>query len=152
MPLRVTGCHRHRKGSTRLDRDLPQRRPLTPADAEAWDDELEDEPERGSLLDRAIVLPVATGRWLAVAVTLLVGVLLRYLGLDRWPLSVRGADLAYAAHNLVRGEHVPNNLLGAPFAIEWTGLFLFIGGSSDAVARLAAATAGVLVIVAALRL
>lgn len=102
-----------------------------------------------SILDRDIILPASLWRWLAVSVAFVGAFLLRFLGLDRWPLSVEGSNIALAAHRLVRGESVPDHLLGAPFAVEWTALFFFAGGSAESVARIAHAVAG-LVLVAVL--
>jgi DNA-binding beta-propeller fold protein YncE len=100
-----------------------------------------------SVLDRTIELPWATGSAIAALAAILIAVALRFIGLDRWPMAIAEADLALTAHNLVRGESVPNHLFGAPFTIEWTSLFLFSGGSADSVARLAMAFAGVLAVV-----
>lgn len=122
--------------------------PLAPASREPWDGGEDDD---GSLLDRAIVLPDAAGRWLALAATLVVATLLRFAGLDRFALNAAESDIALTAYNLVRGESAPNNLFGAPFSSEWTGLFLFAGGYTDSIARLAMAAAGVLLVVAVMR-
>lgn len=119
--------------------------PLT-GGVEPWDAGEDDNVAYGSVLDRTLALPLAAGRWVAVAVTFVVAILLRFLGLDRWALSAAEADFALAAHDLVRGERVPAHLYGAPFTVEWTGLFLFAGGPADSVGRLAMAVAGVLAV------
>lgn len=100
-----------------------------------------------SMLDRGFEVPLAAGRWLAATLALLIAILLRFLGLDRFALSVSEANIALAANNLVRGESVPDDLFGMPFTIDWTALFFFGGGSADSVGRLAMATAGVLAVV-----
>jgi len=109
---------------------------------EAW--EVDDAHE--SVLDRGIEIPLALGRWVAAAFAIVVAILLRFLGLDRFALSAAEADIALSAHNLVRGESVPDELFGMPFAIDWTALFFFAGGSTDSVGRIAMATGGVLAI------
>lgn len=110
---------------------------------EPWD---ADEEARLSMLDRGIEIPLTAGRWIAASAALLIAVLLRFLGLDRFPLSVAEADIALAAHNLVHGESVPDDLHGVPFAIDWSAFFFFGGGSADSVGRIAMATAGVLAV------
>ena len=108
-----------------------------------WD--ADDEP-RFSVLDRGLVIPLVVGRWVAATAAVLIAVLIRFLGLDRFPYSVTEADIALTAHNLVHGESVPDDLLGMPFAIDWTALFFFAGGSADSVGRIAMATAGVITV------
>ncbi|MDQ4045526.1 MAG: hypothetical protein M3173_08785, partial [Chloroflexota bacterium] len=105
-----------------------------------------------SVLDRDIVLPAHLWRWLAISIAFIGAFLLRFLGLDRWPLSIEGANIAQVAHRLVRGESVPDHLLGAPFAVEWTALFFFAGGSADSVGRIAHAVAGLILVASLLTL
>lgn len=109
-----------------------------------WDT---NDDARPSMLDRGIEIPLAAGRWVAAAAAVLVAILLRFLGLDRFALSVTEADIALAAYSLVHGDTVPDDLYGMPFAIDWTALFFFGGGSADSVGRIAMATAGVLAVI-----
>ncbi|RIK42280.1 MAG: hypothetical protein DCC58_11200 [Chloroflexi bacterium] len=116
-----------------MSRDLPL------AEHDGW----EHGPGRtASPLDRTFELSVAAGRWIVVALALAVGALLRYLDLVRWPLSVGEAEIALAAHNLMYGSDVPDHLLGMPATVQWVALFLFAGGSTESLARVAVATAG----------
>ncbi|MEX2315065.1 MAG: hypothetical protein WD628_05050 [Thermomicrobiales bacterium] len=105
-----------------------------------------DEDARVSVLDRDFGIPLTAGRWIAAVAAIVVAVLLRFLGLDRFPLSVAEAEIALAANNIVRGETVPDDLHGMPSTIDWTALFFFGGNSADSVGRIAMATAGVLAI------
>jgi DNA-binding beta-propeller fold protein YncE len=118
------------------------------AERDEWDDNF-DGPR--STLDRTIDLPIATGRWMVVALAFAAGVLLRFLDLTRWPLSVGEAEITLTAHNLVHGADVPESLLGMPTTIQWVALFLFSGGSTESLARVAVATAGLLAVLAATR-
>ncbi|HYI14812.1 MAG TPA: hypothetical protein VEX37_05450, partial [Thermomicrobiales bacterium] len=90
-----------------------------------WD---ANEDGRQSMLDRGIEVPLAASRWIASVAAVLVAILLRFLGLDRFALSVAEAEIALAAHNLVHGGPVPDDLYGMPFTIDWTALFFFGGG------------------------
>lgn len=119
-----------------LDRDEPWRT------AAAYD----------SVLDRRVSLTLTAGRWIAAIAALMFGLLLRLPGLDRWAFSAAEAETALAARNLILGNDVPNNLLGRPFVIEWTALFMFLGDSVDPVARMSAAMAGIAIVALALTL
>jgi DNA-binding beta-propeller fold protein YncE len=116
---------------------------------EAWETPDDASPP---ILDRTLDIPLAAGRWIAAVVAITAALLLRFLGLDRFPFSAAEAELALTAHQLVRGELVSNDLAGAPFTVEWTALFLFGGGTADSIARIAMAAAGVLAILALLSL
>lgn len=101
----------------------------------------------GSILDRTFTLSVSTGRWIAIVLTLVAAVLLRILGLDRWALSAAEGEIALAARNLVLGNDLPADLLGRPFVVEWTSLFMFLGDTTETVARMSVAVAGIAVVV-----
>ena len=133
----ISVTDRDRKDTVHLSRDA------TLENHDPWD---ADEHARPSMLDRSIEIPLSASRWIAAATAVLAAVLLRFLGLDRFAYSVAEADIALAAHNLVHGESVPDELHGMPFAIDWTALFVFGGGSADSVGRIAMATAGVLAV------
>lgn len=105
-----------------------------------------------SVLDQRISLTLTAGRWIAVVAALVFAGLLRLPGLDRWALSASEAATALAARDLVLGNDIPNDLLGRPFVVEWTALFMFLGDSVDSVARISAAVAGLAIIVLTLRL
>jgi len=133
-------------------------RDITLGDNEPWDaaddfgyipcDDAAVEPQSTaaapSVLDRSIVLPVAAGRWIAATIAVSIGLLLRFIGLDRWPFTVGEANIAQAAYRLIHGESTSAHLQGAPFTIDWTALFFFAGSDLDSVARLSMAVAGVL--------
>lgn len=112
-------------------------------DHEPWD---ADTNTPLSMLDRGIEIPLAASRWIAAVSAVVIATLLRFLGLDRFALSIVEADIALAAHNLVHGNAVPVNLFGMPTTINWTALFFFAGGTADSVGRIAMATAGVMVV------
>lgn len=133
----ISATDRDRKDTVHLSRD---------ATLESHDPWNADEEPRLSVLDRGLEIPLAAGRWVAAAAAVLIAVLLRFLGLDRFPFSVAEADLALAAHNLVRGDSVPDDLHGMPFTVDWTAFFFFGGGSADSVGRIAMATTGVLAV------
>jgi DNA-binding beta-propeller fold protein YncE len=122
-------------------------RDVTLENDEPWDVSEELEP---TLLNRALVLPVSSARWITVALTLVAATLVRFLGLNRWPLESHEADLALGAWNLVNGNSTSNHLFGAPFTLEWSGLFIFAGGADDAISRIGFASAGVLAVIGCL--
>ncbi len=105
-----------------------------------------------SVLDHRLSITLSTGRWIAVVAAILFAGLLRLPGLDRWAFSAGEGETALAARDLLLGNDVPNDLLGRPFLVEWTALFMFLGDSVDSVARISAAVAGVAVVVLTLRL
>ena len=109
-------------------------------------------PAHDSVLDRRISLTLTTGRWIAVVAALVFAGLLRLPGLDRWAFSAAEAETALAARDLILGNDIPNNLLGRPFVVEWTALFMFLGDSVDSVARISAALVGLAIVVLTLRL
>ncbi|MBA2453422.1 MAG: glycosyltransferase family 39 protein, partial [Chloroflexia bacterium] len=109
-------------------------------------------PAQDSVLDRRISLTLTTGRWIAIVAAIVIAGLLRLPGLDRWAFSAAEAETALAARDLILGNDIPNNLLGRPFAVEWTGLFMFLGDSVDSVARMSVAVAGLAIVVLTLRL
>lgn len=118
------------------------------AERDAWDDH--DGASR-SVLDRTFDLPFVTGRWILVTVAVVAGGLLRLVDLARWPFTAAEGEIALAAHNLMRGADVPDHLLGMPATVQWVGLFLFSGGSAETVARVAAAVAGLALIIGTAR-
>jgi DNA-binding beta-propeller fold protein YncE len=105
-----------------------------------------------SLLDRTISVPISARRWMATLLTLVAAASLRLPGLDRWPLTFAEADLALAAHHLVRGEAGAMHAFGAPSVVNWTALFFFAGWSADSVGRIAFALAGFAAVVLVLML
>jgi DNA-binding beta-propeller fold protein YncE len=105
-----------------------------------------------SLLDRTIELPLGATRWIVASLALTAAVLLRFVGLDRWPLTTAEADLALAAHHIVHGEAGAEHVVGAPLTVLWAALAFFAGWSADSVARIAVAAAGVTCVVLALLL
>jgi DNA-binding beta-propeller fold protein YncE len=107
-------------------------------------------PGPTSVLDHHLNLSITTGRWIAVVIALLAAVLLRVPGLDRWALSATEGETAFTAWNLLLGQDVPSELLGRPFTVEWTTLFMFLGHSTDSVVRMSSVVAGIGVIVAVL--
>ena len=135
-----------RKGPARVSRELSidDRQQWEWDSPDATDDAETDNqpPYEASVLDRIVLVPAHLWRWAAVSVALVSAFLLRFPGLDRWPLDVTGANVAQTAHQLVLGERGSSDLVGMPFSVEWTALFLFIGGSADSVARVAFAVAG----------
>lgn len=116
-----------------MSRDLP-------LDDDRWATEPTDE---ASVLDRAIVLPFAAGRWALVAIAASAALLLRLVGLDRWPLSISGANAATDAYRLVHGEGFPRDLHGVTTTVEWAALAIFAGGANDAIVRVGFAVAGI---------
>jgi DNA-binding beta-propeller fold protein YncE len=109
-------------------------------------------PPSANILDRRLSLSLSVSRWLAVAVALVSGFLLRFPGLDRWALSAIEGETALAARDLILGNTIPADLLERPFTVLWAALFMFVGAPSDPVARMAMAVAGLLVIVLVLLL
>jgi len=116
-----------------LSRDLPL------DDNDIW----EPETTETSVLDRAIELPFAGGRWALAGVAATAAVLLRLVGLDRWPLTASGATTASDAYRLVRGETLPDDLHGVAATVEWAAMALFAGGANDAVVRVGFGVAGI---------
>ena len=96
-----------------------------------------------SLLDRHLNLSISMGRWIAVVIALVAATLLRVPGLNRWALSANEAETAFTSWNLLLGNEVPSDLLGRPFIVEWTTLFMFLGHSTDSVARMSSVVAGI---------
>lgn len=116
-----------------MSRDLP-------LDDDLWPTEPATEP---SVLDRAIELPFAGGRWALAGIAATAAILLRLAGLDRWPLSASGANAATDAYRLVRGEALPDNLHGVATTVEWAALAIFAGGANDVIVRVGFAVAGI---------
>jgi sugar lactone lactonase YvrE len=111
------------------------------------------EPARAaSLLDRQLSLSVSTGSWIAVVIALAAALFLRVPGLNRWALSASEAETAFTSWNLLLGNDVPSDLLGRPFVVEWTTLFMFLGYSTDSVARMSSVVAGIGLIIIVLLL
>lgn len=110
-------------------------------------------PHHGAtLLDTSLTLPGLTVTSIAASLALLAGFILRFTGLDRWPLSVAEAELAHAADHIVRGTSSIEHLVGAPATVNWIALFFFAGWPDDSVARIAMAVAGFLTILLCLAL
>lgn len=116
-----------------LSRDVP-------LDDETWQDDTRRLP---SVLDRAIDLPFACWRWALAGIAIAAAMLLRLVGLDRWPLSAHGADSALSAWWLVHGDNLPDNLHGIAATVQWAALAIFVGGANDAVVRVGFALAGI---------
>jgi DNA-binding beta-propeller fold protein YncE len=137
-PGTTSAIDRDRKDVTRLSRDTT----LNDYDLPVH------EPPAGdtTVLNRAFVLPIGATRWIVSALTVVAAVFLRFIGLDRWPLTVAESNLALAAHNVVHGERSADHLFGAPFTVVWTALAFFIGWSADSVSRIAMAIAGLAVV------
>jgi len=108
--------------------------------------------DQASLLDRHLDLSISMGRWIAVVIALVAALLLRVPGLNRWALSASEGETAFTAWNVLLGNDVPSDLLGRPFIIEWTTLFMFLGHSTDSVVRMSSVVAGIGLIVAVLML
>ena len=107
--------------------------------------------ETGSILERSVAFQLTATA--AVAALALVGAsLLRLPELARWALSPEEGEVALAAHNLVRGITLPDDMLGQPFVIEWVALFMFLGDTNESVGRVGLAVAGIIAIVAVLLL
>src|SRR5690606_32021524 len=104
--------------------------------------------EEPSALDRGIAIPVVPAAWLVAAAATITAALLRLIDLERWALDPPDAQIALAARNLVRGLSMPDDLLGQPFVIEWTALFMFLGDTNETVGRVAMAVAGIIGVVA----
>ncbi len=104
-----------------------------------------------SLLDRGISLPLTLGV-LVATVSVIVAVMLRLPELDRWAFSPEEGAIALAARDLVRGNTLPDGMLGQPFVIEWVALFMFLGDTTLSVARVSMAVAGIAGIIALLGL
>ena len=110
----------------------------------ALDDDIrEPEPLETTVLDRAIDLPFAAGRWALAGIAIVAATLFRLAGLDRWPLSITGANAATDAYRLVRGETAAVDLHGVATTVEWAALAMFAGGANDAVVRVGFAAAGI---------
>ncbi len=103
-------------------------------------------PASDSVLERKLSLSLRSIQAFVAVAALFVGTLLRYLDLDRWPLTAGEGAIALAARNLVEGLTVPDGMLGQPFVVEWTALFMFLGDTDGTVGRLSMATSGILVI------
>ena len=108
------------------------------------------EPD-GSVLDRSLPLSLST-IVVVSALALVAGALLRLPALARWALTPEEGAIALAARNLVRGATLPNDMLGQPFVIAWTALFMFLGDTNESVGRVGFAVAGVVAIIAVLAL
>ncbi|HUG14913.1 MAG TPA: NHL repeat-containing protein [Thermomicrobiales bacterium] len=100
-----------------------------------------------SLLDRPLTMPRASTAGIAAALALVAALLLRFTGLDRWPLTVMEANIAQSAHDIVRGTGGVDHLFGAPAVVGWVSLLFFAGWPADSVARVAMAVAGLLAVV-----
>ena len=74
------------------------------------------------------------------------GALLRLPALARWALTPEEGSIALAARNLVRGATLPNDMLGKPFVIAWTALFMFLGDTNESVGRVGFALPDVAII------
>ncbi|MCO5175658.1 MAG: 6-bladed beta-propeller [Thermomicrobiales bacterium] len=111
-----------------------------PLDDETWQVDTRRLP---SVLDRAIDLPFAGGRWALASIAIVAATLLRLVGLDRWPLSASGGDSALSAWWIVRGENVSDDLHGVAATVQWAALAIFVGGANDAIVRVAFGLAGI---------
>jgi DNA-binding beta-propeller fold protein YncE len=99
-----------------------------------------------TVLDQSLLVPRLTVTAVAAALAVVAALLLRFTGLDRWPLTVAEAEIAHSAHDMIRGTAGTDHLFGAPSTVNWTALFFFAGWPADSVARISMAVAGLLVV------
>ncbi|MCA1723811.1 MAG: glycosyltransferase family 39 protein, partial [Thermomicrobia bacterium] len=105
------------------------------------------EPVVAPLLENSFALPRPTLESVLWAVAILSALLVRLASLTNNPFSAAEAQRAYAAWQFVDGQsaHVDGALWGPlPFLIN--GIFFFLFGARDAIARLGPALAGVAIV------
>ena len=115
-------------------------------DSEATQTEDFVDGEPISALDRSIALPINVTTVVAT-IAVAASAFLRLPDLARWAVSPEEGAIALAAHDLVRGRSVPDDMLGQPFVVEWIALFMFFGDTVETVGRVALAVAGIAAVV-----
>jgi len=139
-------------GSQPIEADLPD---LPPPPASIARDEMPVEPNRvmiaepdtAPLLESGFALPQPTLESVLWAVVILGALLVRVASLTNNPFSAAEAQRAYAAWQFVDGRSARvDGALWGPLPFLINGLFFFLFGARDAVARLGPALAGVAIV------
>ncbi len=105
------------------------------------------EPDAASLLESSFALPRPTLESILWAIVLLSALFVRIASLTNNPFSAAEAQRAYAAWQFVDGQSARvDGALWGPLPFLINGLFFFLFGTRDAVARLGPALAGIAIV------
>lgn len=107
---------------------------------------------QGSPLDRELVLPTLSASTLVAVAAIGCAALVRLIGLDRFAVTPREAEIALAARALITGDGAVYDLAAHPVVVDLVAVVMFLGHSTESIGRVGLALTGVAAVVATLAL